>query len=168
MENTFWLNDIKVLYEDNNYMRFIPTMNMTRIEQLNSIARFCFYWIILIIIINRESNYLALPVLILIFTIALYLLDKNSKNDKFSDIIDNPVPKKINTLHQKNIESGYYDSDGKLRIGKFNGITHQDMIDKKAKDFVNYDFNELLEYQKKALGELPLILNFIGIFYENK
>ena len=37
-----------------------------------------------------------------------------------------------------------------MRIGKFNNNSKQNNIDRAAKDFVNYDFNELLEYDNQS------------------
>ena len=40
-KNSFWINNIKILYINQNYLNFIPTSTMTRYEQFNAVTRFC-------------------------------------------------------------------------------------------------------------------------------
>ena len=44
----FWLDDLTVLYNNQNYIKFVPTSDMSRIEQLNALTRFCIYLLILL------------------------------------------------------------------------------------------------------------------------
>ena len=64
----FWLEDITVLYKNNNYTKIIPTSNMSRNEQLNSITRFCIYYIILLLLTNKEDEWIKLPLSIIFFS----------------------------------------------------------------------------------------------------
>src|ERR1700733_12015098 len=68
----FWSDDLTVLYENDNYIKFIPTENMTRAEQLNAIARFCIYFALLAVLFDKEQKWLYVPIIILLFTIFLY------------------------------------------------------------------------------------------------
>jgi len=148
----FWLENISVLYKNNNYLHFFPTMEMTRIEQLNAITRLCIYYIVLLVLFKQNRVYLGLPIIIIILTLIIYFIYKNDEKGKYEDFINKKLLKKEKniTKFQDILEAGYYDSNGKLVLGKKYNIDEQKLLDAKAKDFVNYDYNEILEYQKQA------------------
>ncbi len=151
MENKFWLENPNILFNNNNYVKFFPTYQMTRIEQLNAITRLSIYYILLLLMLDKNKIYLGLPVFIIFFVIIIYFIYENDYNGKYNDFIN----KKLNKNNKdKNVngfkdvlESGYYDSNGKLVLGKKYNV---DLNNKKAKDVVNYDYNEILEYEKYA------------------
>lgn len=146
-KNIFWLDDPKILYYDDNYLKFFPQSQMTRVEQLNAITLLCLYSIILILIFYGFSKWLYIPIIIIILIIVLYniyKLDPNAKEkelyrqkgEKF-DIVNKEDNKDIT------IESGFYDSDGKLHLGEeYNAET------KKPIKKINYDLNEMQQYEK--------------------
>ncbi len=152
MENIFWIENPSILYESNNYLNFFPTSNMTRIEQLNAITRLCIYYIIIISLFGNNDKSLAFPFIIILLIVIIYYIYKNDSVGKYNDFINKKIKKnnkEKNIYKYKDIlESGYYDSNGKLILGKNNDS--QVLLDNKAKDFVNYDFNELLEYEKNS------------------
>jgi hypothetical protein len=154
MENKFWLENPYILINNDNYLKFFPTSNMSRVEQLNAITRLCIYYIIILLLLGKSNIYLGLPFIIIIFVIVIYLIYKNDYQGKYEDFIIRKMNKnnKEKKMYKNNdiIESGYYDFDGKLILGKKYGIDEQTLRDQKAKDFVNYDFNELLEYEKNS------------------
>jgi hypothetical protein len=146
MEKTFWLKNPNVLI--NNYHKFVPTSQMNRIEQLNAITRLCIYYIFLLLILNKNKMYLGLPIIVIIFVIIIYLIHDNDTKGKYNDYIKKKIlitkDEKINK-YKDILEAGYYDSEGKLKFGQKN-----DDINESAKDFVNYSYNELLEYENNA------------------
>jgi hypothetical protein len=154
MENKFWLENPYILINNENYLKFFPTSSMSRVEQLNAITRLCIYYIIVMLLLGKNNMYLGLPIIIIIFIIVIYLIYKNDYQGKYEDFIIRKMNKnnKEKKMHKINdmIESGYYDFDGKLILGKKYGIDSQTLTDQKAKDFVNYDFNELMEYEKNS------------------
>jgi len=112
----FWINDPRILV--NNYLRFVPTIKMTKIEQLNAITLFCIYAIILMLILKKNTNYFYVPVVGIIFMVILYYIDESKlkKDDKNINIKGNEVlfDDKGNKI---DIQAGYYDSDGNIIIG---------------------------------------------------
>ena len=54
---TFWFDNYKMLFINDNYLNFIPTSDMTRDEQLNAITRLAIYCIILLYLFDKESEY---------------------------------------------------------------------------------------------------------------
>ncbi len=154
MDKKFWLESPSVLYINNNYLKFFPTSEMSRVEQLNAITRLCIYYLILLLIFNKSNNYLILPIIVIVFIIIIYAIYKNDYEGKYEDFIYKKL-KKTNTEKPINenkdiLEAGIYDASGKIKFGRKNNVNFKDLKDRSAKDFVNYDYNELLEYEKQS------------------
>jgi hypothetical protein len=86
-KNVFWLNDITTLYKDKKYLQFIPNSSMTRIEQLNSITRFCIYLLILFLLFDdRSDNWILLPIIGIIFMIILFNIFNIDIDGKYKEL----------------------------------------------------------------------------------
>jgi len=70
--NTFWMNDVSVLFRDGGYLKFVPTPDMTRVEQLNALTRFFIYMILILLIIDKTNDYMYLPIFGIIIIIVFY------------------------------------------------------------------------------------------------
>lgn len=85
MDN-FWLNNINILFSNNNFLKFYPKKGMTKNEILNSIMRFSIYLFFLIVLFGNNKKNVLLPIIIMIITIVLNKTEKynieNFKNDK--------------------------------------------------------------------------------------
>ena len=90
----FWTEDTSVLYNMNTIFDIIPNNNMTREEQLNAITRFCIYFIILLYLTENDSEWIKLPVIIIIFVVILFYIYKNDNNSKFKEFYRNKINKK--------------------------------------------------------------------------
>jgi hypothetical protein len=133
-KDKFWLEDPSILYANNKYLDLLPTNNMTKIEILNSLSRLFILFFILLVIFNRLDKWLFVPIIGLIFVFILYY---GYKKDINIDTFDNN-----NNNQDTNIESGFYDSDGNLRLGtEFQ--THADL-----KKDLGHSVEDLIEYQK--------------------
>jgi len=80
MSEVFWMDNFRVLYENENYLLFYPQTGTTRIEQLNAIARFSIYLFVLLLLFGDPKNVLWLygPIFLLFLTVILWkLVDKN-------------------------------------------------------------------------------------------
>ncbi|VBB18293.1 hypothetical protein YASMINEVIRUS_756 [Yasminevirus sp. GU-2018] len=81
----FWMNDITVLFRDGNYMKFIPTAEMTRVEQLNALTRFFLYLIIVLFMFDKTDEFMYVPIVGVIMVIVLYNIfevDEKGKRDE--------------------------------------------------------------------------------------
>ena len=58
---------------------------MTRIEQLNSITRFCIYFLILAYISKKSDFWIQMPILIIIFIYILFTIYDNDDNGKLTE-----------------------------------------------------------------------------------
>ena len=170
----FWMNDVRELYKGGNYLRFFPKYEMTRVEQLNSITRLCIYFIFLVIMFDRNEEWLYLPITMIVLIVVLYNVnkyDEKGKNKELEKILrirkdkrDKELEEdKIENMHDgdvnyktdidpeeeylnKNLQAGYYDSDGVLRIGNKLGVGKYH----KEKEPSLYTVDELLEYEKNT------------------
>jgi hypothetical protein len=89
----FWLDDFTVLYENNNFLRFLPTPNGTQTEQLNATTRLMIYFIILILLFEQNEELLYIPIGSIVLIVLIYNIYAN-KNDKI-DNYSNEEPVKI-------------------------------------------------------------------------
>lgn len=72
---SFWLDNPKILLD--NYLSFVPYRHQSRVEQLNSIARFCIYNIILLKAFNKDG--LLMYGLIVVLGSTYFMNDKIKK-----------------------------------------------------------------------------------------
>ncbi len=83
----FWLNDITTLYKNDQYIKFFPTSNMTRIEQFNALSRFCIYLLILFLLLDKTDEWLYIPIIGLILIIVLYNLFEIDEDGKRKELL---------------------------------------------------------------------------------
>lgn len=131
--SVFWLDNPKILYENDNYLDFIPQKNMSRTEQLNAITRLSIYALIIFILFGVKSYYVV-PIFVILLTVAANKLnDSESKTIVNSENItntDEQVEKfhgiyrdRINDVDTQNyvVKSGYYNSDNHMELGEYYG-----------------------------------------------
>ena len=146
---TFWLNDVTVLFRNKGYVKFIPTYEMTRVEQLNAMTLFCMYLIIILFIFNKTDDLLCVPIIAIILFIVLYNVFEVDNKGKQLEImrikkqITNDIDS-VNEYESNNIgddmEVGYYDSNNKIVYNNTNN---------KIKD-INYSLDDIREYSKNS------------------
>ena len=66
-----WYHNPKILLK--NYDQFFPNKNFTRIEKINSLARFAIYFSVLLILFNQDNKYLSISIVILIIRITILI-----------------------------------------------------------------------------------------------
>lgn len=168
----FWLNNIKELYHNNNYLKFFPKYESSRIEQLNAITRLCIYFIILILLFKINNQWLYLPITIIFIIIIIFNIQKYDESDKSKElkkILD--IRKNKNFVDREKIkeqmkhdgdldfkldveseelqrnydlEAGYIDSNGDLIVGgKYNALDKNDIDNE-------YSVAEMNEYKRNT------------------
>lgn len=85
IHETFWYEDLQVLYINNNFVKFFPTTEMNTAEKLNSIVRFGIYLGVLLILYTKQINYVYIPIFFFVITYFLH-----SNNNIISNFSDNP------------------------------------------------------------------------------
>lgn len=89
-----WINDYKILFLKDNISKFVPTVNMTNIEKLNSIMRLGVYLGVALFIFSGKTEYLLIIVLVSVFTYFIYNTQKDNM-ELFFNSIDNSNFNKI-------------------------------------------------------------------------
>lgn len=123
-KDEFWINDPLIYFRDQNYLKFVPTSDMSRIQQLNSLSLLCLYSIILILMFHGMTNWMYIPIVIIVLVIIFYFINRGDPEGRqkefFRQNSDRIVDNKNNEGNQDNIivESGYYDADEILRLGQ--------------------------------------------------
>jgi len=98
MDEKFWTTDPSVLYK--NYYVILPTQNMSRVEQLNTVTRFFMYFIILCILFGVNNTiiiYLLIGIILIVIFYNIYITDPIG--------IQNDLISEANTLSNKFIEN---------------------------------------------------------------
>jgi len=112
----FWLDDINVLFKNNNYLDFFPRYESSREEQLNSITRFAIYLLTLSIILNLDEKYIYISLTLVVFTILFHTInmaDPKSKEKDVNKTINDRIEQRENEKNKNiyNEPNNYVDSD---------------------------------------------------------
>jgi len=114
-----------VLFRDKNYLKFIPSGNMTHVEQLNAVTRFCIYLIIILVLTKRSRTLIYVAICIIILTIIFYFVimkneNNNAKlNKKLTENNNAKLNKKLtekNITNPDEIQYGFYNFDNQLKF----------------------------------------------------
>jgi hypothetical protein len=150
--NIFWTQDPTILYKNNNYLEFIPSEDMTRTQQLNAVTRFTIYYLILVLILKKEEQWIHLGIVVIFFVIILfYSFDADTKGKQDELIRQKGLSEDFNgddrDSYSPNFESGYYDSNGELHMGKYYGTKNKSRT---SSDKVKYSLTDFEKYQKSV------------------
>lgn len=87
MENTsnedFWIDNFSVLFDNNEFLNFIPLDNMTLNSKLNSLMRLSIYLCILLFIYNK--NYLNIYIILIMGLFTYFLHYYYEKDENYSN-----------------------------------------------------------------------------------
>jgi len=105
-DNIFWLEKPIILI--NTFDKFIPNKKMSTIQQMNAITLFCIYALILLNIIGLNNKFTTILFIGIIVLLIIVYVNKYRYPDQEN-----------NDAERFFVESGYYDSDDALKVGKF-------------------------------------------------
>ena len=149
---SFWINDISVLYKNYNFMKVVPSSDLTKYENLNTITRFCSWAIIILLIIDRSSNWIYVFSIIILITIAIYVYGKQYEN--YSTVVRPDVQignfdNNGNIVYDDNSSDNDNDNDNKSNDSsiKLNGICRKPTRDN---PFMNNNVEDIGKYSPVA------------------
>ena len=161
MSNTFWFQDISILYDKNEFMKFLPHKTYSFVENLNAIVRFFIYYCISCYILNKDYSIFALLLVIMLLSIFVYnncnknLIENYDThiNTIRSSTVNNPVIN-LNQLDYNNGERGSaYIKDPNINKNIVNK-TPMDETDTKAFERTFYTMpNSRIPNDQKAFAE---------------
>ena len=91
----FWLEDFKILYKDDQFLKFFPSNKMTTNEQLNALTRFSMYLFIIFILFGDDIEWSLIPVLLLVLAVFLSRVDNF---ESFYNIGNKKVSSKVKSV----------------------------------------------------------------------
>jgi uncharacterized protein DUF5762 len=114
----FWLDDLSILFKGGNYFRFIPMSDMSRVEQLNALSRFCIYLFLIFLAFGRADEWLYIPIVGLIFIIILYNLFEMDDDGKREELLrmKRKVKSPVTTRPEINYRTYIVEDDGETRV----------------------------------------------------
>ena len=118
-KNLFWTNNFKILYNNENYLNFLPNKSMSRFEQLNAITRFCLYLIILCLLFGVDRIWYQIPLIIIILIVVLVHINIIKNNIVISEGVNVELETEPETDNSPDnndvsIQAGQYDNNGIL------------------------------------------------------
>ena len=116
-DSIFWLNDIHILYKNNNYIKFYPKFEYSREEQLNAITRACIYFIVISMMFGNDEQYLYVPVIIIVLCVILFKIHENDidKGKKeVTKVLDERKKKIIHNNKPKKITNNFINADEEI------------------------------------------------------
>lgn len=171
----FWMDNYHELYQNNNFTKFYPTYEMTRNEQLNALTRFSIYLAVLLLVFDKNQKWIYLPITFIVLIVLFHninKLDSTGKEKELHKLLN--VRQKIYDKEKAimkaelkhdgkenysvdydtesedtksyDLEAGYYDADGNLRVGQKVGLPKY----QRDKPDGLYTIDELLEFKKNT------------------
>lgn len=146
----FWLEDITVLINSDSFTKILPQSTMSRSEQLNTITRFCLYYIILLVITGKHENWIQIPIMIIVMAVIIYFIFARDEEGKQRDLYRlkqnregmGNVSSEDTDEDDDNIEIGYYGEDNKVKFHKKRSKTER------ALNKLRYSLDEITEYNR--------------------
>ena len=109
MNETLWIENPMIFIKDKGYLNFIPDRNSTKIKQINSLTLMLIYLFVILYLFKLNNSITNTLIFGIIFIMIVLYYGYYSYREKMDDVSENSI----------SIESGYYDSNGDLKIGPF-------------------------------------------------
>ncbi len=77
-----WYDNPKILFNDDEWLRFIPTSGMDNTEVMNAVFRFSVYFFIISFAITRRPQSIMIPIVVAIIT---WFINKSTLSEKYND-----------------------------------------------------------------------------------
>jgi len=136
----FWIYKPKILIED--YYELLPTNNMSRIKQMNTITRLLIFLIILSLLFDEDNTILLLCLTMIIMIIIFYFINKTDETGVGKDI----VKESKNEIEKfTNIKKTCNECPGSIYGNKS----------------MNYSVNKIYENSKDPVTKVPVDKNVL-------
>mgnify|MGYP003330801410 CR=1 FL=1 len=109
MNETLWIENPMIFIKDKGYLNFIPNRKSNKIEQINSLTLMLIYLFVILYLFKLNNSITNTLIFGIIFIMIVLYYGYYSYREKMDDVSENSI----------SIESGYYDSNGDLKIGPF-------------------------------------------------
>ena len=144
--DSFWANDLKILFKANKLFDIIPSSKMTNEQKMNAMVRCSIYFSVIHYLVRKNSNILFIPIVVSIMTYIFYI-NNTEKTDfaktieKFTEKLQKSTDKSTDKSHSNKV-SPYFESS----INNDNNWSNEDLSDLTPGDQNNindiYDDND--------------------------
>lgn len=76
------MNDFLVLFRGTNMFKIIPQLNTSRAEQLNALTRLSLWFAVIILLFEKNSNLLCIPIGVITMCVLIYHLERSNRQPK--------------------------------------------------------------------------------------
>jgi hypothetical protein len=156
-----WFDNPTILYSTDKLVEFFPAKDMCMNEKMNALIRLGFYFATIMLLVQKNANYLAIPLGFMLISYIIHTGDADI--EKEIDIKDGfysgnkQVPKKVSECREPTKNNPYmnyipYDSPtGKAACHPKN-IKELEKMEEKVSDIVNKDLFKSTDevWQKKS------------------
>ncbi len=145
----FWIEKPSILF--NTFNKFIPSRNMTLFQQMNAITLFCVYALLILKIVGLNNTtttilFVGIIVILVILYFNKYKQIETDQSEKFD------------------VESGYYDSDNALKIGRFYSEKNRNKcLDKMVRE-TSIKNKDILDIPREPTVDNPFINPILNDF----
>ena len=152
MDNTFWGDNIYILFNIKYLKEFIPTEKMSFSQRLNAISRFIIYYFTILAIYNSNFKNILYAILLLILIYYIYNANNNTESYNNLDSEEN---------------NNNYDNDNKQNNNK--EIKNNYTASTKNNPFMNVLLNEISEGERKPADycDKNIDINFSNNVYSD-
>lgn len=112
----FWLDNYKELFWKGKYIKFYPTYEMSRLEQLNALTRFFIYLIILLIIFKKNENWFYLPITGIILIVVLFNINRDDILGKHKELMRVLNRRSDEIDEKREVLEKIYEHDGDKKV----------------------------------------------------
>jgi len=91
MYTPFWYNNPKILFERNYLFEIFPVKEFDTVRKLNAIMRFSIYYTIIVYLYNRNTNILALPLVVGLVTYFIFKNNSSIQKESITNKLKNDI-----------------------------------------------------------------------------
>jgi hypothetical protein len=147
ISDTFWLNDISILYQKNRLHEFFPSPKYSKVENLNALVRLATYCSVILTIHRKNIKFLFISIMTAVLTLFIHRFSSIVKKEELTfeaSVEKCTMPSKDNPFMNTLLtDIGVY----KERDSACEGEAVEELIEGEFHDGLYQDVNDI--YQKK-------------------
>lgn len=86
MTSKIWIEDPKILIQKNKLLEFVPRMEMSYAQRINSIVRFSILTGIVLALLHNNYLYLYIPIVVAVITYLLYITQSDKVKESYQNL----------------------------------------------------------------------------------
>ena len=91
MYTPFWYNQYSILFEREYLFEIFPIKEFDTVRKLNAIMRFCIFYTIIVYLYNKNTNILAVPLIVGLVSYFIFKNNTSIQKDSVTDKLKNDI-----------------------------------------------------------------------------